>query len=72
VPDAFRSIAARLADLNPSLTINDLEVLALIDRNENVSTLDGLCALTVRPREYVFAAVARLEDRGFLDKGAIR
>jgi hypothetical protein len=72
MPDAFTEIAGRLADLDPCLNINDLEVLALINRNENVSTLDGLCALTIRPREYVFAAVARLEDRGFLDKGAIR
>jgi hypothetical protein len=70
--DPFTAIAAQLADLNPSLTINDLEVLALITRNPDVNTLDGLCALTIRPRENTFSAVARLEDAGFLAPGVIR
>lgn len=70
--DEFTAIVGRLIDLDPRLSLMDLEVLALIQRHPTVTTLDGLCKLTDRQRRYVFGAVAQLEDAGFLTPGVIR
>jgi hypothetical protein len=76
--------AARLlAQADPSLSDCDRMVLNVIagwphihDLDECLRagdvTLDGLCGTVRLPRPYVFAAVARLEDAGYLPMGAIR
>jgi hypothetical protein len=77
---AFSVIAA---PLDGRLSDNDKTVMAAIGRfpaqdlddciRAGDLTLDGLCArLQYTPRPYVFYAVARLEDLGYLPKGAIR
>jgi hypothetical protein len=77
---AFSLITAPLDD---RLNAHDRAVLAVIARfpcrdiNDCVRagdlTLNSLCrGLRHTPRPYVFAAVARLEDLGYLPIGAIR
>ncbi len=72
-----------LCAVDAALSANDRDVLATIaawphidDLDECIRagdiTLDRLCARLSLPRPYVFYSVARLEDLGYLPKGAIR
>lgn len=72
----FSAIASRVDD---RCNDHDRAVLAyLADLGDDTLrcggvSLDALCdRFPTTPREFVFAAVARLEDRGYLPKGAIR
>jgi hypothetical protein len=70
--------AVILAPLDVRLSRHDCAVMREIGQIVDAVlaggiTLDGLCErLPNTPREYVFAAVARLEDRGYLPLGVIR
>lgn len=70
------TFAAVYAPLDTRLCQHDRDVMAAVGRRPaglSGLTLDGLCDLLPnRPRPYIFAAVARLEDLGYLPKGTIR
>ena len=65
------AFAAITAPLDDRLSPNDRQVLAAVAGCPDV-TLDALCQLVSLPRPYVFYAVARLEDLGYLPTGVIR
>lgn len=68
----MRDFAAIVATIDPRLCGHDRAVIAAVETHRP-ATLDALCALLgPTPRPYVFAAVARLEDLGYLPTGTIR
>lgn len=80
--DVMFSVIA--APLDPRLSGHERDVMAAIGRIKVIDSLDeviragditlnGLCRLMPgTPRPYLFYAVARLEDLGYLPNGAIR
>jgi hypothetical protein len=61
-----------VAPLDARLSDVDRAVLSTVV-SRRIATLDELCRRCPNlPRPYVFAAVARLEDLGYLPTGAIR
>lgn len=68
------TFAAITAPLDERLSPNERHVMALLADwpQRGGVTLDALCRRTSLPRPYVFAAVARLEDLGYLPIGVIR
>ena len=67
---AFSVIASRL---DSRLSAHERAVMTVLGRNDALGSLDDLCDdLPATPRPYVFYAVARLEDLGYLPTGAIR
>ena len=66
------TFAAITAPLDDRLSPSECQVMAIIAAVRTGVTLDALCRLVSLPRPYVFYAVARLEDLGYLPTGVIR
>lgn len=67
------AFAGVIAHADTRLSGHDRAVMAAVAAHGLPSSLDHLCAwFPYTPRPYVFYAVARLEDLGYLGKGAIR